>query len=146
MFDALQPACEPISRERPRQLVLHAGALPAGAQLAQHIGEVRPMLSHEQEALQPPRARVAVDGEHRHVRELRARLAQTVGDRLRGEAGPVLDAPKALFLRRSHQLAIHQDGRRRITVIRVDPQNDAHSNLFSRCVRDALAPAPNGRL
>src|ERR1043165_1034770 len=123
VLHALQASAEALRGEGAPELVLHTRALPARAQLAQNIREVGPVLGHEEQSIEPARARVAVDGDGGDVGELGARFTQAVGDGLRRESGPVLDATEALFLGGGDQLSVDQYGCRRITVIRVDPQN-----------------------
>ena len=51
-------------------------------------------------------------------------LAQTECDRLRGKAGPVLDAAEALLFRGRDQFAVTNERRRRIAMETVETEND----------------------
>lgn len=51
-------------------------------------------------------ATVLVECDVVHVAQLDPRLAQAIGDRMCGKAGPMLDAAKALLLGRRDQLAV----------------------------------------
>ena len=50
-------------------------------------------------------------------------MLQTPANRLCRKPGPVLDPIESFFFHRSHQLPIHDQGRRSITVERVNTEN-----------------------
>ena len=53
---------------------------------------------------------VQIDRDMVHLAEAHAGIAQAKGNRLRGKAGPMLDAPKTLFFGGRHQHAIAYEG------------------------------------
>jgi hypothetical protein len=58
------------------------------------------------------------------VIEVDARFVETVTDGDRGKPGPVFDAPETLFLGRGDEFPVDEDGRRRVGVMGVDPEDD----------------------
>src|SRR5262245_2538294 len=66
-----------------------------------------------------------------NVGEREPRLAQAVGDGLRRESGPVLDAPEALLFRRCDENALAHNRCRGIAVEGVEAQDDHRDNLVT---------------
>jgi hypothetical protein len=59
-----------------------------------------------------------------HVAEIKLRLVQTIGDRLRRKPRPMLDPAKPLLLGSGNQLAAAQNASRGVGVIGVDAEDD----------------------
>ena len=68
-----------------------------------------------------------------HIGERDARFAQAIGDRLRGKAGPMLDAAEALLLRRRDELAVAHERGRRIAVKGVEAEDDHLLEVRNDC-------------
>ena len=67
---------------------------------------------------------VLIDGDVLDIGERDARFPQTIGDRLRREAGPMLDATKSLLFRRRNERAVANERGGGIAVEGVETEND----------------------
>jgi hypothetical protein len=81
------------------------------SQPIEHEANARGPGSEVAQLTPPIAAAVLVNGDMIEVRKRKPRLAQAIGDGLRGEARPVLDAPEAFLLgRRDEHAVAHQRG------------------------------------
>ena len=71
------------------------------------------------------RGRLARDANVIQISNRDSRRTQAILNRLRGKSGAVLDAIEALFFDGGYELAIFDEGGRRITVISIDAE-DVH--------------------
>src|SRR5262249_56740759 len=75
---------------------------------------------------------VLIDSDVPDIGEPDARFAHAVGDRLRREAGPMLDAAESLFLCCRNERAVANNRRSRIAVEGIDSKNDHRSGPYLR--------------
>src|SRR5439155_8751524 len=75
------------------------------------------------------RARIAGDGDVVEVPGGEARVGEAPGGSERGEAGAVLDAVEALLLGGRDELAVDDERRRRVAVVRVQAENRRHRGI-----------------
>ena len=87
---------------------------PRAGQPAQRVGHA-PKVVH---------ARIAVQGDVLHISQLQPAFTQNIADGLRGHAGPVFNAAKALFLRAGDQPTIAHEARGRVAVERIQAKDD----------------------
>src|SRR5690606_1024805 len=93
------------------------------------------------EARAPVGLGVAVDGDVLDVLRLEPALAQAIADRLRREAGPVLDAPEALLLGGGDEAAVHHQAGRGVAVVGVDDEDGRRVSAALASKSGSGAPA-----
>ena len=124
MLDRMDLGSQRRAGERRREQLGDRGAGLPVAQAPQHQAEVRPLLQDVAELPQLVGAAVLVDRDMVDVAQARAGFREAIGDRLRGKAGPVLDAPEPFLLGGGDQHAVADQARRGVGVERVDAEND----------------------
>ena len=128
--------CRGEMREMVLDMVDGAGKAPARqcGKLVRNAGDFRAVAQPLEQQLRtwPPRHDIselaekvgpaaAVDGDMGDVAEIDLGFPQAIPDRLRGEAGPVLDAAEPLFFGGSNQHAAAQDAGGGVGMVGVDP-------------------------
>src|SRR5437773_5259766 len=125
VLDVVQRRLQRVELERFEELAAEIADLGAVAEAPPDRAERRPPGQDEAHPLQQTRVRIAVDRDVVDVVELDAGLIETVADRRRREARPMLDPAEALLLRRRDELAVDDDAGGGISVVGVD-SNDNH--------------------
>ena len=149
MLDPVHLAMKALSREARCQQLLDAPArspVPEPVENEREVGTVGRHIGQLPEQIGPA---VLIDGDVPHIGEPDARFAQTIGDRLRREAGPMLDAAESLLLRRRNEHAVAHERGRGIAVECVEAENDHRlgtgtpaAPVFSSLPRPLPVPPP----
>src|SRR6266567_288647 len=98
VLDGVELCTETLPRERPLQERWNGRAAAAVGQPMEHERRAQAMAEDITDLAQQIEAAVLVERDVVHIGQLDARLAQAIGDRLCGKAGPMLDTAKALLL------------------------------------------------
>src|SRR5262249_3212684 len=113
-----------LSRKRLGQELTRAFSLGPVAEPLDHERRVGAPLNEEGGLAPKVRPIVLIERDVVDIAETQPRLAQTIGQSLRGEPRPVLDAPEALFLGRGNQDAVLDDASGAVAVEGIQPEND----------------------
>ena len=125
--------------ERSRDVAAHVVDLRHVAQPRRDVAGVAEPARRLADLGTEVRARVAADRDVVELARIEPRVAQAPRSRQRREAGHVLDAVETLFLGRRDELAVDHEGRRRIAVKGVEPQDRGHvARDASRSVASVL--------
>ena len=106
MLDAVYFSEEGITRESHLQLALDRKPFALVTDTIQNEFQIRPLSDRISQPAQEICFWIAVNGDVVDLGELGASLSEAIADCLRRKAGPVLDAPKALFFRCGNNLTI----------------------------------------
>ena len=124
VLDPMQLPFERGGRERARKLGFHRSALGLVADAIDDEPDIRPAAQRIADLLQETRPRIGVDGYVVDIGEGDAPLLEAKSDRLGRESGPMLHTPEALLLGGSNNLAVPHKAGGRVTMIRVEAEND----------------------
>src|SRR5262249_32420428 len=106
VLDAVERALEVFPGKRLFQELGDALALATGPQPVDYEAEVRPLRGDVADLAKEVRAAVLVHRDMIDVVQAGASCLQTIGNRPRGEAGPVFYPAETFFLRRSDKYAV----------------------------------------
>ncbi len=134
MLDGMDAAAELLAGQLAREISRDVGAVAAMAQALQHIGRTDARGQHIGELAPAISPVVAVHRDMRHIAERDAGFGEAIADRFAGEAAPMLDAPKALLLDGSDEIAVLHEASSSVGVIGVKAEDVAHflPSAFSR--------------
>jgi hypothetical protein len=124
MLDPVHLAMKALSWEVRHQQLLNAPARLSVLEPVENEREVWTLgqyVGHLPEQIGPV---VLINGDVLDIGEPEARFAQAVGDRVRREAGPMLQAAKSLLFRRRNERAVAHQGGRRIGVECIEAEDD----------------------
>ncbi len=123
VFDAMHLSLERRRRKRLAEFSLNRLPLRLIANAIHDRPYARPAAKHKGELLAEMRGRIRVHRDMFDIADRSARLVQTIADRFAWKPGPMLDAPEALLLSSSDDLAISYETGGRVAVVSVDSQN-----------------------
>ncbi len=124
MLDVMHGAPEAILWKRRFKQLPHALPFAPVAKALKYQGRIRAPASEISNLAPKIGTVVLIKREMIDVLKANSGFAKTIGNGLRGEARPMLDAPEPLFLGRGDQLAVANEASGTVTVECVQPEND----------------------
>jgi hypothetical protein len=131
VLDVMDGGAQSIAGEGGAKGVLDGGGVANVAQAVFDEAEVGPVAEDEEETAPIVDAGLAVDGDVVEVTEAQAGFAEAEFGGFSGEAGPVLDAPEALFFGGSDDATIANEAGGGVAVVGVEAQ-DGHTETSCR--------------
>src|SRR5690242_5709888 len=123
VFDGVQLTRPRSTRKRRSQVLAHSDPLAPVANAVDDQRKVRSSGQCERDLLYKIGLRILIDRDVMDLGELDTPSLQTIPDRLRRKARPVLDPPEALLLRSRDQRSVTDQASRGIAMKCIDPEN-----------------------